>query len=152
MENRMLFKVIFWLLGAVAFVFLTIMSVFLAYEVVEMPGSPRLTVLIIIFAALILFLIFTGISVFIYKDARKHGLNEWMWMTIAVFIPNLIGLILYIIIRSTRKRKCISCGKSVEEDFDICPYCGKTLALKCTSCGMRISSDWKVCPYCKEDI
>ncbi|MGG4395890.1 hypothetical protein ABEX25_16440 [Paenibacillus thiaminolyticus] len=40
-----------------------------------------------------------GIGRFIYKDAARHGMDPWLWATIAVYVPNLIGVILYFVAR-----------------------------------------------------
>ena len=48
---------------------------------------------------------------------------------------------------------CPNCGKSVLEDFNVCPFCELDLRkIKCTSCGKDISKDYKVCPYCGNKI
>jgi RNA polymerase subunit RPABC4/transcription elongation factor Spt4 len=43
---------------------------------------------------------------------------------------------------------CPSCGREVEEDFDICPYCNSPLKKSCPSCKRGIEPDFVVCPYC----
>ncbi len=42
------------------------------------------------------FLISTLISVWVYKDSKKKGLNAFIWVLIVWIIPFFIGLILYI--------------------------------------------------------
>ena len=45
--------------------------------------------------------------------------------------------------------KCPSCDGSVIPDFLICPQCRKKLKNPCISCGKPLEFNWKVCPYCK---
>ena len=42
------------------------------------------------------FLISTLISVWVYKDSKKKGLNAFIWVLIVWIIPFFIGLILYL--------------------------------------------------------
>ena len=42
------------------------------------------------------------IGVVVYKDAKAHDLNPWLWMVVAVFTPNLIGVIIYLVVRSNQ--------------------------------------------------
>ncbi len=48
----------------------------------------------------------------------------------------------------TRGGKCPSCGKGVEEEFIICPYCQAKLKAKCAKCGQLLEENWVACPYC----
>lgn len=43
---------------------------------------------------------------------------------------------------------CPQCGKAVEQDWQVCPYCGATLASECPECGKATQLDWAACPYC----
>jgi len=43
---------------------------------------------------------------------------------------------------------CPQCGKVVEEDWQVCPYCGARLASECPECGKVTQPDWAACPYC----
>jgi flagellar biosynthesis GTPase FlhF len=43
---------------------------------------------------------------------------------------------------------CGSCGKPVNPDFMMCPYCGSALKGKCSKCGKELQAGWKMCPYC----
>ena len=44
---------------------------------------------------------------------------------------------------------CPMCGKTVKEEFKVCPYCSYTLKPKCESCGKELNREWKSCPYCQ---
>jgi DNA-directed RNA polymerase subunit RPC12/RpoP len=51
-------------------------------------------------------------------------------------------------VESDESAKCAQCGKPVEEDWQVCPYCGEGLAAKCPECGKATEPDWVACPYC----
>ena len=97
--------------------------------------------------------IIVALGAFVYRDAPKHGMARWPWILIVCFVPNLMGLIVYLIVRSNNKKtKCINCGKEIEGDFTICPYCKHDMSLKCNHCGKKVSSEWTVCPYCTNNL
>jgi len=85
------------------------------------------------FIPLIWFVIAILIAIWVYKDAEAHGMNGVLWL-IVVLVGGLIGLIIYLIVRSgakgreeTIKRICPHCGRVVKEDVKFCPHCGKEL-------------------------
>ncbi|MBN2199440.1 MAG: zinc ribbon domain-containing protein [Candidatus Aminicenantes bacterium] len=98
------------------------------------------------------------LAVWVYKDAEGRGMNGLLW-ALLVFVGNLIGLIIYLIVRSERKAAetlgpaavktvCPSCGADVSAGFKFCPNCGKSVQPTCPSCGKPAESSWKACPYC----
>ena len=54
-----------------------------------------ISMLLIIFLA-IPFIISTLISVWVYRDSKKKGLNSFIWVLTVWIIPFFIGLILYL--------------------------------------------------------
>jgi len=43
---------------------------------------------------------------------------------------------------------CPGCRRRVEADFLLCPSCHRELRVRCTSCGRLLNLNWDVCPYC----
>ena len=43
---------------------------------------------------------------------------------------------------------CPSCGKQIQSDFSLCPYCGFELPTQCPKCGKAVKKDFAICPYC----
>ena len=43
---------------------------------------------------------------------------------------------------------CPSCGRQVQADFVVCPYCGKPMRASCPKCGKQVERDFVACPYC----
>jgi len=47
--------------------------------------------------------------------------------------------------------KCNTCGKHIEDDWLVCPYCKNEIVREriCAHCGKKLESEWVVCPFCK---
>ena len=43
---------------------------------------------------------------------------------------------------------CPGCFKIVMPGTELCPYCGRTIKTDCKSCGKQMQQDWIICPYC----
>ncbi len=113
--------------------------------------------LFMIFPFLIVVLILSlliAIGVFVYRDAKEHNMDPVVWTLIAVLVPNLIGFIIYLVVRSNKKDtlKCPSCHQAINEDYVKCPHCGVRLKGTCSNCGKPINPEWNSCPYCSHDI
>jgi RNA polymerase subunit RPABC4/transcription elongation factor Spt4 len=105
------------------------------------------------------------VIVWVYKDAERRGMSGILW-ALLVFIGNLIGLLIYLIVRqdhpvccapetpkppasaTSSTLTCPSCKKPVEKAFTYCPHCGAALQPSCKSCGKPVEAAWKVCPHC----
>lgn len=116
-------------------------------------------------------LIWIGVIVWVYKDAEERKMSGVLW-ALLVFIGNLIGLIIYLIIRQDhpvgsepasstppspppplegsgkKLLTCPACQKAVEPSFVYCPHCGAKLQPACRACGKSVDAEWKVCPHC----
>jgi RNA polymerase subunit RPABC4/transcription elongation factor Spt4 len=49
-------------------------------------------------------------------------------------------------------RPCPSCGRDIEPEFVVCPYCRTQFARRCRSCQRWLRLGWRLCPYCAADI
>lgn len=102
---------------------------------------------------LVIFIMAYIIGHFVFKDAKKRGMDPWVWTGISIFIPNFIGLIIYLIIRNSHiVHNCPNCNEVVDENFINCPFCGYRLKGICQSCGEPISFKWSICPKCGEKL
>ena len=89
------------------------------------------------------------IGVYVYRDARRRGMNTALWMLIAVAAPALIGFIIYLLVRgNSPDLQCPQCAEPVTEQYVICPHCGAKLRPACPNCSFPVEADWKVCPKC----
>jgi RNA polymerase subunit RPABC4/transcription elongation factor Spt4 len=48
--------------------------------------------------------------------------------------------------------QCPHCNKELNEDFEFCPYCGKSVKLACSNCKRELAEDFEFCPYCGDEI
>jgi len=85
-------------------------------------------------------------------------MNGVLW-ALLVFIGNLVGLLIYLIVRSDSTRtsraepppqSCPKCQKTVSPGFAFCPHCGAAMQNVCPACGKKVEESWKACPYCGE--
>jgi len=122
--------------------------------------------LIILPVALII--LWGAVLIWVYRDAEKRGMSGILWLLL-VLIGNVIGLLIYAIVRSEtplKRRaegatagtgeccpeKCPGCGNTLRKGYAFCPYCGKNLKQTCPACGKPIESGWKACPACGAGI
>ena len=89
------------------------------------------------------------IGVYVYRDAKRRGMNAMAWTLIAVVAPALIGFIIYLLVRgNSPDLQCPQCAEPVTEQYVICPHCGAKLRPACPNCSFPVEVDWKVCPKC----
>jgi RNA polymerase subunit RPABC4/transcription elongation factor Spt4 len=43
---------------------------------------------------------------------------------------------------------CSNCGKELQKEWKICPYCKTSQNTICSNCGKELQKEWEVCPYC----
>lgn len=144
-------------------------------EIGRLLGIPEATVRTLLHRAVLklrkdlaAFIILWGaVLIWVYRDAEMRGMSGILWLLL-VLIGNVIGLLIYAIVRSETpvRRKdqgaaaappappatCGGCGKPIGAGFEFCPYCGKAVKSVCPACGKPVESGWKVCPACGAPI
>ena len=51
------------------------------------------------------------IGVYVYRDAKRRGMNAALWTLIAILAPSLIGFIIYLLVRGNYSNlKCPRCA------------------------------------------
>ena len=122
------------------------------------PGWMRFTSLSIL--SFLFLIIWIGVIVWVYRDAERRGMNGVLW-ALLVFIGNLVGLLIYLILRSDSARtsraepppqSCPKCQKMVSAGFAYCPHCGSPMQSVCPACGKKVEESWKACPHCGESL
>jgi len=100
------------------------------------------------------------VIVWVYRDAERRGMNGLLW-ALLVFVGNLIGLVVYLIVRSENlsvqkeiqaQLSCPSCKKPVSPGFVFCPDCGARLHALCPKCNEPVESSWQISPHCGEKL
>jgi hypothetical protein len=66
---------------------------------------------------------------YIYGDARRRGMNFIAWTVAAVMIPNLIGFLLYFVLRAPILLPCPQCGRGTALQAAFCSACGHGLPI-----------------------
>ena len=116
------------------------------------PFIPLFSVLMLVFWIIVI--------IWVYRDAEKRGMNGVLWAILA-FIGNLIGLLIYLIVRSdnplipeksTEYYICSSCKKPINKGYKFCPHCGDTLEDNCPNCNKTVQEEWKTCPHCGQNL
>jgi hypothetical protein len=88
----------------------------------------------------VIWIVWLVLAIWVYKDAESRGMSGALWALI-VFFLGLIGLIIYILVRSSSTgpqqqqpagtgRVCPACGRPIPMDAQVCPYCGKDFRVK----------------------
>jgi len=110
--------------------------------------------------SLVLLIIWILVIVWVYRDAERRGMNGLLW-ALLVLIGNLIGLIIYLIVRSDivpaqraapALQTCPKCQKQISTTYVFCPYCAARLHAVCPKCEKPTEENWKVCPHCGEKL
>ena len=111
-----------------------------------------LSIRTVIFSLVVLVALLTipvMIGVYVYRDAKRRGMNAMAWTLIAVAAPALIGFIIYLLIRGNYSDlQCPQCTEPITEQYTVCPHCGAKLRPACPNCSFPVEADWKVCPKC----
>ncbi len=109
-----------------------------------------------------LLIIWLCVIVWVYRDSERRGMNGILW-GLLVFIGNIIGLLIYLIIRSDNlpstsappaiHAKCPECTTPVSQKYAFCPHCGASMAGPvCPECKKNVEKDWKACPHCGKNL
>jgi RNA polymerase subunit RPABC4/transcription elongation factor Spt4 len=127
----------------------------------------------IVIATIYGIILWLALSYWALKDARSRSENpsfHLFAMAINLLAP-LLGLLVYILVRPsvtlaehrsleleaealTRSaeeedmRPCPACGREIERDFVLCPYCQTRFAKRCPECHRSVRLGWRLCPYC----
>jgi len=133
----------------------------------------------IVAAGIYFTVLYVAVAFWVVRDARRRS-ESWLFALFAALIGLALpffGVLLYLVIRPPRTldeeralqleeqalaeeeivevptvRPCPKCGREIEQEFVICPYCRTQFARRCTSCGKWLRLGWHVCPYCAEEV
>lgn len=85
---------------------------------------------------------------YVWADAKRRGMNAVLWVLLAIFIPNAIGIILYFILRDPLPLPCPSCGTPCGKDQAFCAACGTSVRPACPQCRQPVQEGWTHCGRC----
>lgn len=61
---------------------------------------------------------------YVYGDARRRSMPAVPWVLIAALVPNLLGFLLYFVLRRPIASPCPQCGQAITPDQRFCSWCG----------------------------
>jgi hypothetical protein len=64
---------------------------------------------------------------FVFADARRRDMRSVHWVLVAALFPNLLGFLLYFVMRYPIAATCTHCGMTVSNHLRFCPWCGTSL-------------------------
>lgn len=88
------------------------------------------------------------LMVYIGRDASRRGMSPVLWVLVALFVPYLIGVILYFVLRDALPVNCPQCGSKVSAQFTFCPACKFNLRPHCPGCHFPLRVGYRFCPRC----
>jgi hypothetical protein len=85
---------------------------------------------------------------YVYGDARRRGMNRFLWTLLALFIPYAVGIILYFVLREPVLVPCPSCGTPARKGHAYCASCGTAVRTICPNCRQPVEAGWRNCALC----
>ncbi len=61
---------------------------------------------------------------YVYGDARRRAMAPILSTLMAAFVPNLLGFLIYFVIRRPIALPCAQCGQAMRADHPFCSWCG----------------------------
>lgn len=149
-ENVAIIRPVAWVIAALGFIGMEAMLFFLAFPSDAHSHNPMqlgvkifLSVFGPLFAAVLI--LFPG---YVYADAKRRRMRAGMWTLLAIFVPYLIGVILYFLLREPLPTACPKCGFLARRRYAFCPQCSTPLNRVCGTCSRSLEPGWSACAYC----
>lgn len=110
----------------------------------------RVSVVLAVYLCLLVAVPLT-LGVYVYRDAKRRGMNAALWALAAALIPVFIGFAIYLLVRRKEgdtEWECPVCKNPVSLAYAVCPSCGARLKRICRECKTPVEEGWSVCPSC----
>ena len=119
------------------------------------PGASCAALFGVILATAFVISVFILTLGYVYRDAKRRGMNGALWMLLVLILSPaylFIGLIIYLLIREPLPFTCPQCSATISARFNFCPNCKYNLHPSCPQCQREISDSDKFCPYCAAQL
>jgi hypothetical protein len=124
----------------------------IVYRYTDHGDLPLIAVIGIAAAMASVFDLFLLFFAYINRDAKRRGMNSTLWTLLAIFVPYLIGVVIYFLMREPLPYNCPQCGATVSARFNFCPGCKYSLSPACPDCKRPITPGDKFCAYCAREL
>jgi RNA polymerase subunit RPABC4/transcription elongation factor Spt4 len=114
----------------------------------DLSRTPELGKIVIMVFPGIIVAVYVLVIGYVYADAKRRGMRYGMWTLLAIFIPYMIGVILYFVLRDPMMKPCPGCAQVLKSGYTFCPHCGTSLLPTCPNCGRAVEVGWANCPTC----
>ena len=61
---------------------------------------------------------------FVYADAKRRAMRPVLWLLVVILFPNLLGFLLYFVMRQPIGTTCSGCGRTIPSFQPFCSWCG----------------------------
>jgi len=61
---------------------------------------------------------------YVYADSRRRAMPCVLWVLVCIFVPNLLGFLLYFALRRPLGSPCSNCGNLIAHEQRFCSWCG----------------------------
>ena len=119
------------------------------------PATSTAGLIAAIFAGMLIFSALVLTLGYVYRDARRRGMNPALWTLLVLILAPMylfIGLVIYLLVRDPLPYTCPQCSTSVSARFNFCPNCKCNLHPACPQCQQEVSDTDKFCPYCGTEL
>ena len=121
------------------------------------------------------------LAIFVYNDSKKRGMNPVLWALITILMPNLIGFIIYLVVRSQSGQigdklkelqssqwnhtskpsgrqspdysRRVDTDRGYGKDYDRVTVSSRSAEeRRCQTCGRTLTGNPYKCPYCGAEV
>jgi hypothetical protein len=101
---------------------------------------------------LLTFFAVVGVWFYVYHDAGQRAMNQRLWTAIAIFTPNLLGIVIYLILRKPLLAECPGCKQQLEGNLMYCSHCGRQFKQTCSACHSMVEKEFLFCGSCGSSL
>jgi RNA polymerase subunit RPABC4/transcription elongation factor Spt4 len=141
-----------WVLGLAVAVFLAFQALPIAIHHADRYPPPVAALVAIGLGGGLLLGAVVLLFGYVNADAKRRGMHSTLWTFIAIFVPYLMGVVAYFLVREPLPFNCPQCGVVVSARFYFCPSCKHNLRPACPQCKREVHAGDKYCPFCAQEL